>query len=59
MMSQLCASDILAYDYCGYGLSSGTASEENCYESIEAGEIPWSYESYGKKKAMVFLMVYI
>ena len=35
-MSQLCGSDILAYDYCGYGFSTGRPSEENCYESIEA-----------------------
>ena len=36
LMSQLCGSDILAYDYCGYGFSSGEPSEESCYESIEA-----------------------
>ena len=36
LMSQLCGSDILAYDYCGYGFSTGRPSEENCYESIEA-----------------------
>lgn len=36
LMSQLCGSDILAYDYCGYGFSTGSPSEENCYESIEA-----------------------
>lgn len=36
LMSQLCASDVLAYDYCGYGFSEGTPTEETCYESIEA-----------------------
>ncbi|CAK8996240.1 unnamed protein product [Durusdinium trenchii] len=36
LMSQLCASDVLAYDYCGYGFSEGTPTEETCNESIEA-----------------------
>ncbi|CAE7796287.1 Abhd17a [Symbiodinium microadriaticum] len=36
MMSQLCASDVLAYDYCGYGFSEGEPSEENCIQCIDA-----------------------
>jgi pimeloyl-ACP methyl ester carboxylesterase len=28
--------NIMAYDYCGYGKSAGTPSEENCYADIEA-----------------------
>lgn len=35
-MSQMCAADVLAYDYCGYGFSEGSPSEETCVESIEA-----------------------
>lgn len=41
LMSQLCASDVLAYDYCGYGFSEGTPTEETCYESIEAVVGKW------------------
>lgn len=36
LMSQLCAADVLAYDYCGYGLSEGRPSEENCLAAIDA-----------------------
>mmetsp|Transcript_40617 Transcript_40617/g.121411 ORF Transcript_40617/g.121411 Transcript_40617/m.121411 type:complete len:268 (-) Transcript_40617:82-885(-) len=35
-MSQLCATDVLAYDYCGYGFSEGTPSEESCILAINA-----------------------
>lgn len=36
MMSKICATDVLAYEYCGYGLSEGIASEENCIMAIDA-----------------------
>eukprot|EP00930_Biecheleria_cincta_P053057 TRINITY_DN38403_c0_g1_i1.p1 TRINITY_DN38403_c0_g1~~TRINITY_DN38403_c0_g1_i1.p1 ORF type:complete len:268 (-),score=25.04 TRINITY_DN38403_c0_g1_i1:137-940(-) len=36
LMSQICATDVLAYDYCGYGFSEGSPSEENCMQSIDA-----------------------
>ncbi|CAE8622923.1 unnamed protein product, partial [Polarella glacialis] len=36
LMSQICATDVLAYDYCGYGFSEGDPSEENCIQSIDA-----------------------
>lgn len=36
LMSQICATDVLAYDYCGYGFSEGTPSEENCLLAIDA-----------------------
>lgn len=36
LMSKICATDVLAYEYCGYGISEGAASEENCIASIEA-----------------------
>lgn len=36
LLSKICATDVLAYEYCGYGISEGTASEENCIASIEA-----------------------
>lgn len=35
-MADVCAADIFAYDYCGYGISQGTPSEENCYLAIDA-----------------------
>lgn len=35
-MAETCAADVLAYDYCGYSLSTGEPSEENCYFSINA-----------------------
>lgn len=36
LMSQVCATDVFAYDYCGYGLSEGTPSEEGCIAAIDA-----------------------
>jgi len=36
LMSELCAADVFAYDYCGYGLSEGEASEEGCIQAIDA-----------------------
>mmetsp|Transcript_109059 Transcript_109059/g.326192 ORF Transcript_109059/g.326192 Transcript_109059/m.326192 type:complete len:243 (-) Transcript_109059:76-804(-) len=35
-MADTCGVDVFAYDYCGYGLSEGDPSEENCYQSINA-----------------------
>lgn len=35
-MASYCDSDVLAYDYCGYGVSEGTPSEESCYACIDA-----------------------
>mmetsp|Transcript_19453 Transcript_19453/g.35265 ORF Transcript_19453/g.35265 Transcript_19453/m.35265 type:complete len:267 (+) Transcript_19453:100-900(+) len=35
-MVDICATEVLAYDYCGYGLSDGTPTEENCYAAIDA-----------------------
>lgn len=35
-MSEFCKANVFAYDYCGYGLSSGRASEEGCYAAINA-----------------------
>lgn len=31
-----CNSDVFAYDYCGYGVSEGSASEAGCYLAIDA-----------------------
>lgn len=36
LMSQICATDVLAYDYCGYGFSEGTPTEESCILAINA-----------------------
>jgi len=36
MLSKICATDVLAYEYCGYGLSEGVPSEENCILAIDA-----------------------
>jgi hypothetical protein len=36
LMSQMCAADVLAYDYCGYGVSEGSPSEATCYDAINA-----------------------
>eukprot|EP00929_Paragymnodinium_shiwhaense_P002535 TRINITY_DN102815_c0_g1_i1.p1 TRINITY_DN102815_c0_g1~~TRINITY_DN102815_c0_g1_i1.p1 ORF type:complete len:272 (-),score=47.96 TRINITY_DN102815_c0_g1_i1:146-961(-) len=36
MMAQICASDVFAYEYCGYGFSEGEPSEENCIACIDA-----------------------
>mmetsp|Transcript_79204 Transcript_79204/g.153170 ORF Transcript_79204/g.153170 Transcript_79204/m.153170 type:complete len:268 (-) Transcript_79204:97-900(-) len=36
VMSETCGADVLAYDYCGYGFSEGTPSEENCILAIDA-----------------------
>mmetsp|Transcript_60514 Transcript_60514/g.136388 ORF Transcript_60514/g.136388 Transcript_60514/m.136388 type:complete len:233 (+) Transcript_60514:72-770(+) len=36
LMSSICATDVFAYDYCGYGFSEGTPSEENCILAINA-----------------------
>mmetsp|Transcript_104659 Transcript_104659/g.293308 ORF Transcript_104659/g.293308 Transcript_104659/m.293308 type:complete len:268 (+) Transcript_104659:92-895(+) len=35
-LSRVCAADVLAYEYCGYGTSEGVASEENCLLAIDA-----------------------
>lgn len=35
-MSECCQANVLAYEYCGYGLSEGEPSEDNCYLSIDA-----------------------
>lgn len=38
-MEYMCAvtnCDVVAYDYCGYGIAEGTPSEEGCYEAIDA-----------------------
>jgi len=36
LLSDTCGTDVVAYDYCGYGISEGSPSEENCYQSIDA-----------------------
>jgi len=36
LMAQICASDVFAYEYCGYGFSEGETSEENCLLAIDA-----------------------
>merc|ERR1719326_1024187 len=36
MMAQICAADVFAYEYCGYGFSEGETSEENCLLAIDA-----------------------
>jgi len=35
-MAEACVADIFAYEYPGYGISDGTASEEGCYGAIDA-----------------------
>jgi len=36
LLSKICATDVFAYEYCGYGISEGSPSEENCIASIDA-----------------------
>lgn len=36
MLSEWCGTDVLAYDYCGYGFSEGSPTEENCIMAVEA-----------------------
>lgn len=36
LMAQICASDVFAYEYCGYGFSEGEPSEESCIQAIDA-----------------------
>lgn len=36
LMAKVCGTDVLAYEYCGYGFSEGTPSEENCLLAIDA-----------------------
>lgn len=55
-MALLCAADVMAYDYCGYGISEGTPSEDGCYSAIDAaykylielGIIPTTIIAYGR-----------
>jgi len=35
-MAHTCNADVLAYDYCGYGVSEGSPSEQNAYMAIDA-----------------------
>lgn len=35
-LSQRCDCNVLAYEYCGYSIAEGEASEKNCYECIDA-----------------------
>lgn len=35
-LAEICGADVLAYDYPGYGISEGSASEEGCYAAINA-----------------------
>lgn len=36
LLADTCGVDVLAYDYCGYGISEGDPSEDNCYQSINS-----------------------
>jgi len=36
MIAQICAADVFAYEYCGYGFSEGEPSEDNCIACIDA-----------------------
>jgi len=36
LLSKICATDVLAYEYPGYGCSEGTPSEEACLQAIDA-----------------------
>lgn len=36
VLSRFCGCDVLAYEYCGYSISSGEATEEGCCECIDA-----------------------
>lgn len=35
-MAEACVADVFAYEYPGYGIADGSASEEGCYAAIEA-----------------------
>ena len=35
-LSHFCDCHVLAYEYCGYSIAEGDASEQNCYECIQA-----------------------
>jgi len=48
-MAEICAADVLAYDYCGYSLSTGEASEDGCYQSIDAAYAYLKREGCGGK----------
>jgi pimeloyl-ACP methyl ester carboxylesterase len=53
LMSQICATDVFAYDYCGYGLSEGTPSEEGCILAIEAA-YEYLTEIYNPNRIIAF-----
>lgn len=35
-LSECCDCNVLAYEYCGYSIAEGKASESNCYECVDA-----------------------
>lgn len=49
-MAETCAADVFAYDYCGYSLSTGEPSEDNCYQSIDAAFAYLKSQGYGGKE---------
>eukprot|EP00933_Yihiella_yeosuensis_P036483 TRINITY_DN30239_c0_g2_i1.p1 TRINITY_DN30239_c0_g2~~TRINITY_DN30239_c0_g2_i1.p1 ORF type:complete len:269 (+),score=44.33 TRINITY_DN30239_c0_g2_i1:65-871(+) len=53
LMSQICATDVLAYDYPGYGFSEGSPSEENCIAAIDAA-YDYLLESFSPNRIVVF-----
>eukprot|EP00927_Polykrikos_kofoidii_P063045 TRINITY_DN57853_c0_g1_i1.p1 TRINITY_DN57853_c0_g1~~TRINITY_DN57853_c0_g1_i1.p1 ORF type:complete len:268 (+),score=26.61 TRINITY_DN57853_c0_g1_i1:304-1107(+) len=53
LMAQTCASDVFAYEYCGYGLSEGEPSEENCILAIEAA-YEYLLQSFSPHRIVLF-----
>lgn len=46
-MAEACVADVFAYEYPGYSIAEGVASEENCYLAIDA-----AYEYLVKKRGI-------
>jgi len=53
LMSQVCATDVFAYEYIGYGLSEGTPSEENCIQSIDVA-YKYLLQNYSPSRIVAF-----
>uniref|UniRef100_A0A7S4ABG9 Uncharacterized protein n=1 Tax=Pseudo-nitzschia australis TaxID=44445 RepID=A0A7S4ABG9_9STRA len=47
-LSHGCDCNVLAYEYCGYSIADGEASEKNCYECIDAA---YRYLVEGRREA--------
>jgi len=53
LMSQICAADVVAYDYCGYGFSEGAPSEEGCVQAMNAA-YEYLLEHFATNRIVIF-----